>query len=66
MCSSMQRKTPSHIFVVVTKVVQPILSLRDCITLGLIQRVHAIQISNMSKEMIKIEFADVFKGVDNV
>jgi len=48
----------------VAKAVQPILGLRD--TLGLIQRVHAIQISHMSKEMIKIELSDVFTGLGNL
>ena len=53
-------------FFIVSKAVQPILGLRDCISLGLIQRIHTIQISDMSKSMIKVEFADVFKGLGNL
>ena len=53
-------------FFITSKAVQPILGLRDCITLGLIQRIHTIQISDMSKEMIKVEYADVFKGLGNL
>ena len=45
---------------------QPILGLEDCITLGLIQRVHTFQIQFMSKETIKTGFSDVFKGLRNL
>ena len=50
-------------FYVVSVVVQPILGLTDCIRLGQIQRLHALQISNMSKDTIKVEFANVFIGL---
>ena len=50
-------------FNVVSVAVQPVLGLTDCIRVGLIQRVHTLQISNMSKDTIKVEFADVFRGL---
>ena len=40
-----------------------VVSVVDCIKLGLIQRVHTLQISNMSKDTINVEFADVFRGL---
>ena len=53
-------------FYVVSIAAQPILGLEDCIALGLIQRVHTLQIQFMSKETIKTEFSDVFKGLGNL
>ena len=53
-------------FYVVSIHVQPILGLTDCIRLGLIQRVHTLQIPNMSKDTIRVEFADVFRGLGNL
>ena len=50
-------------FYVVSVVVQLLLGLTDCIKLGLIQRVHTLQISNMSKDSITVEFAYVFRGL---
>ena len=50
-------------FYVVSIAAQAILGLEDCITLGLIQRVHAIQVQVMLKE---IDFGDVFKDLGNI
>ena len=53
-------------FYVVAIAVQPILGLTDCIRLGLIQRVHTLQVPDMSKSTIRVEFADVFRGLGNL
>ena len=53
-------------FYVVSIAVQPILGLIDCIRLGLIQRVHTLQVPDMSKDTIRVEFADVFRGLGNL
>ena len=53
-------------FYVVSIDVQPILGLTDCIRLGLIKRVHMLQVPNMSKDTIRVEFADVFRGLGNL
>ena len=53
-------------FYVVSIAVQPILGLTDCIRLGLIQRVHTLQVLDMSKDTIKVEFADVCRGLSNL
>ena len=53
-------------FFVVSKEVQPILGLKDCTSLGLVQRVHTIQVPDLSKEMIQVEFPDIFKGLGNI
>ena len=42
------------------------LGLTDCIRLGLIQRVHTLQVPDMSKDTIRVEFADVFRGLGNL
>ena len=57
-------KITSHVkFYVVSIDVQPILGLTDCIRFRLIQRVHTL---NMSKDTVKVEFADVFRGLGNL
>ena len=53
-------------FYVVAIVVQPILGLTDCIRLGLIQRVHTLQVPEMSKSTTRVEFADVFRELGNL
>ena len=53
-------------FYVIPVAAQPILGLEDCVTLGLIQRVHTIQVQVMSKETIQTDFSDVFKGLGNL
>ena len=54
-----------HVFMfyVVSIAAQAILGLEDCVTLGLIQKVHAIQVQVMSKET---DFGDVFKDLGNI
>ena len=61
-------KITSHVkFYVVSIDVQSILGLTDCIRLGLIQRVHTLQVpTNMSKDTIRVEFADVFRRLGNL
>ena len=53
-------------FYVISIAAQAILGLEDCVTLGLIQRVHTIQVQVMSKETIKKHFGDVFRGLGNI
>ena len=53
-------------FYVVPIAAPPILGLADCVTLGLIERVHSLAATYMSKETIKAEFGDVFKGPGNL
>ena len=53
-------------FFVVSKEVQPILGLKDCTSLGLVQRVHTIQVPDLSKETIQVEFPDIFRGLGNI
>ena len=53
-------------FYVVAIVIQPILGLTDCIRLGLIQRVHTLQVRDMSKSTIRVKFADVFRKLGNL
>ena len=59
-------RSAAVMFYVVPIVAQPILGLADCVTLGLIERVHSLATTYMSKETIKAEFGDVFKGLGNL
>ena len=54
-----------HVFMfyVVSIAAQAILGLEDCVTLGLIQKVHAIQVQVMLKET---DFGDVYKDLGNI
>ena len=61
-----QMQGQGQIFYVVSIAVQPILGLTDCIRLGLIQRVHTLQVPDISNDTIKVEFANVFRGLDNL
>ena len=59
-------KSSTVMFYVVHIAAQPILGLADCVALGLIQRVHSLEVPPMLKETIQAEFGDVFKGLGNL
>jgi len=44
------------------KLATSILGLKDCTSLGLVQRVHTVQIPDLSKETLQVEFSDIFNS----
>jgi hypothetical protein len=65
-CRSVMGKEVNITFVVIEEEAQPILGLEACISLGLVKRMHQMEVTASSKEDIVHKFKDVFEGVGQV
>ena len=53
-------------FYVVDADSQPILGLADCEKLGLVKRVNTIEVDELSKEVLRVRYKEVFEGLGNL
>ena len=53
-------------FYVVNADSQPILGLTDCEKLGLVKRVNTIEVDELSKEVLRVRYKEVFQGLGNL
>ena len=44
----------------------PILGLTDCEKLGLVKRVNTIEVDELTKEVLRVKYKQVFQGLGNL
>ena len=53
-------------FYIVSTDSQPILGLTDCEKLGLVKRVNTIEVDELTKEVLRVKYKQVFQGLGNL